>query len=238
MAHLGISGLGWGDEKIWESQSEKLLGMIVDKKLSFDSHLRTLCKKVNQKVSALARIVHFLPFPKRHLIMKTFIESQFSYCPLVWMFCSRTMNTKINRIHERALRLVYQDYESTFECLLRRDNSLCFHHRNIHQVAIEMYKVKHDISPPFIKDIFCEINRETRSGTTFSRPNVSSVKRGDRSLRSFGPIVWNSMLPNDFKKCESLDLFKDSIKSWKPDNCPCELCKVYVKGLGYTVLSG
>ena len=46
------------------------------------------------------------------------------------------------------------------------------------------------------------------------------------------------MLPNDFKKCESLDLFKDSIKSWKPDNCPCELCKVYVKGLGYTVLSG
>ena len=104
-----------GDEKIWESESEKLLGMIVDKKLSFDSHLRTLCKKVNQKVSALARIVHFLPFPKRHLIMKTFIESQFSYCPLVWMFCSRTMNTKINRIHERALRLIYQDYESTFE---------------------------------------------------------------------------------------------------------------------------
>ena len=51
-----------GDEKIWESQSEKLLGMIVDKKLSFDLHLKTLCKKMNQKVSALARIIHFLHF--------------------------------------------------------------------------------------------------------------------------------------------------------------------------------
>ena len=66
-----------GGEKIWESQSEKLLGMIVDKNLTFDLHLRTLCKKVNQKVSALARIVTYLPFHKRHLIMKTFIESQF-----------------------------------------------------------------------------------------------------------------------------------------------------------------
>ena len=226
-----------GDEKIWESQSEKLLGMIVDKKLSFDLHLRTLCKKVNQKVSALARIVPFLPFSKRHLIMKTFVESQFSYCPLVWMFCSRTMNAKVNRIHERALRLVYQDYNSTFEELLDKDKSLCFHHRNIHQVAIEMYKVKNDLSPPFMKDLFNEIERETRSGTSFSRPNVNSVKRGDRSLRSFGPIVWNTMLPDALKKLENLELFKKSIKSWKPDNCPCELCRVYLKGVGYTVLS-
>ena len=225
-----------GDERIWESQNEKLLGVTVDKQLSFDLHLKTLCKKTNQKVSALARIVPFLPFHKRHLIMKTFIESQFSYCPLVWMYCSRTMNTKINRIHERALRLVYQDYASTFEELLMQDNSLCFHHRNIHQVAIEMYKVKNDLSPQFMKDIFNEIVRETRSGTTFSRPNVKSVKKGDRSLRNFGPIVWNTMLPDDLKNCKSLDSFKNSIKSWKPDNCPCELCKIYVQGLGYTVL--
>ena len=64
------------------------------------------------------------------------------------------MNHKINHIHERALRLVYQDYTSSFADLLKRDNSLTFHHRNIHQVAIEMFKVKHDISPPFMKEIF------------------------------------------------------------------------------------
>ena len=152
------------------------------------------------------------------------------------MFCSRTLNGKINQIHERSLRLVYQDYTSTFEELLVKDNSLCFHHRNIHQVAIEMYKVKNDLSPPFMKDIFCEAERKTRSGRTFSRPNIRSVKRGDRSLRSSGPIVWNTMMPDDLKQFESLDSFKDSIKSWRPDNCVCKLCKVYVQGLGYAVL--
>ena len=147
------------------------------------------------------------------------------------------MNKKINHIHERALRLVYQDYASTFEELLTEDKSLRFHHRNIHQVAIEMYKVKNDLSPPFMKDLFSEVNRNTRSGETFSRPKINSVKRGDRSLRSFGPIVWNTMLPEDLKSCKSLDSFKDSVKSWRPDNCPCELCKDYVHGVGYVNIS-
>ena len=87
-----------------------------------------------------------------------------------------------------------------------------------------------------MKEIFSMNVRSTRSGTSFSRPNVDSVKRGDRSLRSFGPIVWNKMLPTSLKECESLDKFKASIKSWIPSNCPCELCKTYVHGLGYTVL--
>ena len=224
-----------GNEVIWESQAEKLLGMTVDKNLNFNLHLKTLCKKANQKVSALARIVRILPFQKRRLILKTFIESQFSYCPLVWMFCSREMNNKINRIHERALRLIYQDYTTTFDDLLKKDGSLTFHHRNIHHVAIEMFKVKHDLSPPFMKEIFTSTEnvKGTRSGDTFARPNVHSVYKGDQSLRNFGPIVWNTMLPSKLKMCKSLSQLKNSIKSWKPDNCPCKLCKTYVPGLGY-----
>ena len=227
-----------GNEMIWESQAEKLLGMMVDKDLNFNSHLKALCKKVNQKVSALARIARILPFQKRRIILKTFIESQFSYCPLVWMFCSRSMDKKINHIHERALRLVYQDYTTSFEDLLKKDGSLTFHHRNIHQVAIEMFKAKHDLSPPFMKEIFNHNANSvrTRSGDTFVRPRVDSVKKGDRSLRSFGPIVWNTMLPEKLKQCSSLDEFKFSIKSWIPENCKCELCKTYIQGLGYVVL--
>ena len=91
-----------------------------------------------------------------------------------------------------------------------------------------------------MKDVFTQKDNQkgTRSGATFVRPNINSVKKGDRSLRSFGPIVWNTMLPDKLKQCESLDEFKDSIRSWKPDNCHCELCKTYVQGLGYVVLSG
>ena len=212
--------------------------MTVDKRLNFNLHLKNLCKKVNQKISALARLVRILPFHKRHLILKTFIESQFSYCPLVWMFCSRTMNRKINHTHERALRLVYQDYTSSFEELLKNDKSLSFHHRNIHQVAIEMYKVRNGLSPPFMSDILCPFEgRETRAGDKFVRQPAKSVKMGDRSLRTFGPIVWNNMLPEHLKSAASLDAFKIAIKSWTPDNCTCELCKIYIRDLGYVTVS-
>ena len=95
-----------GDELIWESAEQKLLGVTIDKNLNFDSHLSKLCNNVGRKVTALARIAKLLPFNKRKLILNTFIDSQFSYCPLVWMFCSRKMDRKINRLHERSLRIV------------------------------------------------------------------------------------------------------------------------------------
>ena len=74
----------------------KLLGLIIDKNLNFNEHLSIVCKKVSGKVTALARMVKLIPFYKKRLLMKSFIESQFSYCPLIWMFCSRKMNMKIN----------------------------------------------------------------------------------------------------------------------------------------------
>ena len=83
-----------------------MLGVPIDKNLNFNEHLSNLCKKVSLKVTALARLDKLLPFYKKRVLLKTFIESQFSY----WMFCSRQMNRKINHIHERALRFVYDDY--------------------------------------------------------------------------------------------------------------------------------
>ena len=131
--------------------------------------------------------------------------------------------------------MVYQDYTTSFDDLLKKDGSLTFHHRNIHQVAIEMFKVKHDLYPPFMKEIFTYAGNQngTRSGDTFIRPNVSSVYKGEQSLRSFGPIVWNAMLPEELKSCKSLSEFKHRIKTWIPRNCPCKICKTYIPGLGY-----
>ena len=55
--------------------------------------------------------------------MKAFIESQFDYCPLIWMLHSRTLNNEINRIYEKALRTIYSDYKSSFNKLLDKDGS-------------------------------------------------------------------------------------------------------------------
>ena len=93
----------------------KLLGVIVDNKFSFESHLNLVCKKVSQKLHALARVSKFISKKKLKVVMKAFIMSQFSYCPLVWMCHSRTLNIKINKLHERTLRFVYDDRQSTIE---------------------------------------------------------------------------------------------------------------------------
>ena len=81
---------------------------------------------------------------KNFYLMNAFITSQFNYCPLVWMCHSRALNTRINKIHERALRIVYNDYISPFEDLLENSGSISIHHRNLQLLAIEVYKTLHD----------------------------------------------------------------------------------------------
>ena len=88
------------------------------------------------------------------MLMKAFIESQFGYCPLVWMFHSRKLNNQINRLHERALRLVYKDSLLTFEDLLQKDNSFSIHHRNLQKLATEIYKVNNNLSPTIMEGFF------------------------------------------------------------------------------------
>ena len=136
-----------GESLIWESQEEKLLGVTIDNNLKFSIHLSNICKKASQKLSALGRVAKLLPFQRKRVLLKTFIESQFSYCPLVWMSCSRKINRKINHIHERSLRIVYKDYISSFDELLVKDNSASNHHRNIQYDAIELYKIVNNLSP-------------------------------------------------------------------------------------------
>ena len=88
--------------------------------------------------------------------MKTFIQSQFNYCPLVWMFHNRTLNNKINKLHERALRIVYKNDELTFKELLEKDNSITIHQRNLQRLAIEMYKINNHLSPLPMQELFTE----------------------------------------------------------------------------------
>ena len=166
--------------------------------------------------------------------MRTFIESQFNYCPLVWMFHNRTLNNKINRLHERALRIVYRNNELSFQELLDKDNSVTVHHRNLRKLAIEMYKVKHNLSPLPMQELFVDhINTyDLRNKRSWALPTPKTVNYGTETVRYRGPKTWD-LLPNDLKESESLETFKRKIKNWKPHGCECRLCKTYVINLGY-----
>ena len=128
-----------GSSVIKESNEEKLLGVIIDRKLNFKQHLFTVCNKASQKLHALARASMYMPKEKTRIVMRAFVISQFSYCPLIWMFHDRGVNSKINHIHERALRIVYQDFTSSFAKLLINDNSVSIHQRNLQLLVTEIY---------------------------------------------------------------------------------------------------
>ena len=136
------------------SLCEKLLGVTIDSKLSFNAHLDKILTKAKQKVHVLARIAPYMSIPKRKLIMNSFFTSQFNYCPLVWMCHSRSMNSRINRLHKTCLRIIYSDKSSSFEELVQKDKSVTIHVKNIQKLATEMFKVFKNLSPPIVADLF------------------------------------------------------------------------------------
>ena len=127
------------DYVINNSLCEKLLGVTIDCKLSFNAHLDQILTKARQKVHVLARIAPYMSIPKRKLIMNSFFTSQFDYCPLVWMCHSRSMNSRINRLHETCVSIIYSDKSSSFEELLQKDESVTIHVKNILKLATEMF---------------------------------------------------------------------------------------------------
>ena len=130
-----------GDTEIKNSAYEKLLGIKVDTKLNFNEHLNDIISKASRKVNALSRVMPYMSLSKKKKLLSSFFNSQFNYCPLIWMFHSRIINNKINRLHERCLHLLYGDKSSSFEKLLEQDKSVTMHTMNLQILATEMFKV-------------------------------------------------------------------------------------------------
>ena len=126
------------------------------------------------------------------------------------MFCSWKSNNKINRLHERPLRIVNNVYESTCEKLLSRNNCFSVHYQNIHGLATEIYKVANDLSVGDFKNLF-----DFKNKYTVHIPLVNTELRGKNLIRYFGVVIWNA-IPINLKTAPSLNGFKNRIKSWKP----------------------
>ena len=228
-------GQRWEKKIIWESQNEKLLGLQIDNELSFKKHLTNICKKANTKLTALRRYCTYLTFEIKRILFKTFVESQFSYCPLVWMFHTRSLNDKINKLHERALRMVYDDDTSTFKELLVKDRAYTIHERNIQTLAIQCFKVINKLGPSLLDDIFTisEYNGpQLRNKGDFVKPSISSVHFGENSLKHLGPKIWD-IIPIEIKSVDTLERFKSLIKKWVPNPCPCRMCRPYIYRMGF-----
>ena len=207
-----------GNESIDSTDTVELLGITIDENLNFTEHVSDLCKRGNQKLHALARISKYIKEDKLILIMETFIRSQFNYCPLVWMFHNRTLNNKINKLHERALRIAYKDDNSSFQELLDKDNSVTIHHKNLQRLAVEMYQVKNHLSPLPMQALFTEkINQyDFRNKRSWVSDNIRTVNYGTETIRNMGPKTWD-LVPIEIQESNSLLEFIQRVKRWKPN---------------------
>ena len=216
------------------TSSEKLLGITIDSKLNFKEHLEGIIKKASRKVNVLSRITLYMNLTKRKLLMSSFFTSQFNYCPLVWMCHNRTINNKINRLHERCLRIAYNDNKSSFQELLDKDKGVTINIKDVRALAIEMFKVSNNYSNSLMSEIFDKRNNvyEIRNPSEFARPNARSVFNGTENIYFFGPKIWD-IVPTELKQLETVNAFKREIKKWQPVNCPCRLCRPYIQNVDF-----
>ena len=149
------------------------------------------------------------------------------------MFCSRTSNM-INKLHERSLRIILNDYSSGFDILLGNNNDICNHHRNIQALLIEVFKIKNELAPPIMESIsnqrFNTYN--LKNFQEFATERKRTVSYGLETLSYRYPQLW-SLLPESLKEMNSFSQFKRNIKHWICRDCPCRLCKVYIQNLGF-----
>ena len=169
-------------------------------------------------------------------MFKTFVTFQFNDCPLVWMWHSWTFN-RINNIHHRALRIFYQDKKSSFEKLLQKDKYVSAHMKKLQYLPTEIFNVKSSLSPMIMHKVFNFQENESfnlRKGIHLASRNMHTKHFGadTKYLSSSGPNLWKLIL-DKIKHASILSVFKAKDKSWTISNCPCRLCKILVKDLGF-----
>ena len=137
-----------------------------------------------------ACITCYMDTEKLKQIMQAFVLSHFSYSPLVWMFYDRTINHRINHIHERALRFVHKDYQTDSGSLLEQRSLVSIRVKNLQLLMIEIYKTRSGLSPPFMKDIFAERNTgyNLRQSNDSQPPKVHTTTYGIETLSFLGNI--------------------------------------------------
>ena len=165
-------------------------------------------KFARKQLAVLKRLGRFLTKEGKLTIYNSFIASNFNYCPIVWHFCSVASTNKMEKIQERALRFIYNDFQSSTEALLSLSDTSPLHIKRMKLMACEAYKIINDLSPTYIRDLInVKVSQYNfRNEHQASLPQVNSTRYGLKSFRYEAARIWNS-LPNNIRTAESFPHF-------------------------------
>jgi len=215
-----------GETKIAPKKQVKLLGVILDEKLSFYPHVKEMCKKVSSKTKALFRIRRFLDQRQSNLLYNAFILSHFQYCPLVWMFCSKEAHNLLCATHRRALAARYGLSHRTYSEILSETSSKPIHRLHLELLVTEVYKSINRLNPEIMWNLF----EQKLSGYNLRRGSQMLIPYGKKDIRinSFtfrAALAWNH-LPAHVKSPKDVKEFRSSIDSVQI-YCNCKLCAAH-----------
>ena len=192
----------------------------------------SISRKGGQKLRGLSRISPYFETNKKELLFKSMVKSQFSYCPLVWMFCSQNTSNLIIKIQERSLRLITNDKNNIFEHLLQANNEITTHQRNLQVLMVEVFKIVNGFVPPTMEDFFLfhENTHNIQNIQIISNASKKTVRYGLETMKYRTPLLLAD-LPGKCKTTTSLNSFKIKIKTWKCETWVCRLCQTYHQNL-------
>ena len=228
--HNDVHKIKFSGFEITSKKVVNLLGIDIDYKLNFNKHIGSLCKKAAGQLNAICRFGKHVDLDVKKVLIQSFVQANFNYCPLVWFFTSPESLRKIERIQVRALRILHDDYNITVDELLKKSNKTSFLIKQHQNLAIVIFKTLQNLNPEYMKDIFSKnqytynLRDNSRHVNDLKPRNFKAFTYGECSLRVLGPSIWNA-LPIEMKNSNSLFVFKNLIKTWDGPRCLCKMCK-------------
>ena len=197
------------------NDSIELLGVTLDNELKFNSHITTICDKVNNQFSVIKRFGKL--FSKKLLLKlyKVFVLPHFRYCSLIWHFCGKRNTEKLESLNRRILRYIFQDKESSYDDLLSQTNiSTLYNARMYSMLSVVFKSLLHPRYPNYLKRLFkvrtSKYMLRGQNILTLSKPKTT--KYGLKSIKYLAAKSWNS-LTDDFRMIMDIYKFKTEIKT-------------------------
>ena len=198
---------------IKSSDTVELLGITPDKNINFKRHIQNICHKANNKTKALLRIRKFLNLELAQVLAEAYISSNFRYCPLIWMFCSKMSDNLIVKTHYRTLRAIYDTQTRSYEELLHLSGKKKIHTQNLQILMVEVYKCLNNISLPFTWDYFKQNNNPYHlRNTQLLQLSKCRTKTHGLNMTLLRVQFLRNKLPHHLKEAKPQIQFKNKIR--------------------------
>ena len=203
------------DSEIRPSECIDILGIELDRHLKFSSHINKICCQTGKQINALKRIKHHLEKDSKLTIYNSYINCNFNFCSIVWMFTNKSHMEKLERTNKRALRFVTNKGHLSYDELCRQEKQLTVYRRCIKNMAIQVYKIKKGKAPGYLGDLFRaqSSNYEMRDNQRMILPGFNTISYGKNSFSYMGAKIWNN-IPIATRNSVSLSTFKSALTKW------------------------